>query len=118
MCINKTLPNMQQPNMQRAKQEASASCLCHQQYHKYKYYKQEIQPVKQQSQPGSLSNASVLSKSQKSRYGKSFANKYPNQIHCANLNSSNQIFVKKTSSVCTKELARTTSADLSILFKR
>ena len=35
----------------------------------------EIQPVKQQSEPGNNSNASVLSKSQKIRYGQSFAKK-------------------------------------------
>ena len=53
---------------------------------------QENQLVKQQYEPGCISNASVSSKSQKSRYGQSFANKNQNQIQRANLNNSNQNF--------------------------
>ena len=53
---------------------------------------QENQPVKQQCEPGSNNNASVSSKSQKSRYGQSFANKNPNQFQRANLNNANQNF--------------------------
>ena len=53
---------------------------------------QENQPVKQQCEPGSKNNASVSSKSQKSRYGQSFANKNQNKFQRANLNNSNQNF--------------------------
>ena len=53
---------------------------------------QQNQPVKQQSEPGSSSNASVSSKSEKTRYGQSFAKKDQNQIQRANLNNSKQIF--------------------------
>ena len=52
----------------------------------------ENQPVKQQREPGSNNNASVSSKSQKSRYGQSFANKNQNQFQRANLNNANQNF--------------------------
>ena len=51
---------------------------------------QEIQPVKQQSEPVSDSNISVSSKSQKSRFGQSFANKNQNQFQGANLKNSNE----------------------------
>ena len=53
---------------------------------------QENQPVKQQCEPGSNNNASVPSKSQKSRYRQSFANKNQNQFQHANLNNANQNF--------------------------
>ena len=53
---------------------------------------QENQPVKQQSEPGSNSNSSVSSKSQKSRYGQTFVNKNQNQIQRAYLSISNQNF--------------------------
>ena len=53
---------------------------------------QASQLVKQQCQPGSNNNASASSKSQKSRYGQSFANNYQNQFQRANLNNANQSF--------------------------
>ena len=53
---------------------------------------QEYLPVKQQCEPGSNNNASISSKSQKSRYGQSFANKNQNQFQRANLNNANQSF--------------------------
>ena len=53
---------------------------------------QENLPVKQRCEPGSNNNASISSKSQKSRYGQSFANKNQNQFQCANLNNANQRF--------------------------
>ena len=67
--------------------QASASCFCHQQFHRIN---QENQPVKQQYEPGSNNNASVSSKSQKNRYGQSFANKTQNHFQRANLNNANQ----------------------------
>ena len=53
---------------------------------------QANQLVKQQCEPGSNNNASASSKSQKSRYGQSFANKNQNQFQRANLNNANQSF--------------------------
>ena len=53
---------------------------------------QENQPVKQHYEPGSNNNTSISSKSQKSRYGQSFANNNQNQLQRANLNSANQSF--------------------------
>ena len=53
---------------------------------------QEDQPVKEQYEQGNNINTSISSKSQKSRYGQSFANKNQNQFQRANLNNANPNF--------------------------
>ena len=56
------------------------------------FINQENQLIKEQSGSRSNSNASVSSKSQKSRNRQSFAKKTQNQMHSANLNNCNQYF--------------------------